>query len=647
MNMRVRPNILRISVLALLIAGAATIVAQSVNLPTADILGSKYYYYEVKKGDSPYGVAKRFGWDYQKLCQLNPEATSEMKKGSRLYYPVDSKRQADKVSGKDATVVVSADPIEHEVKRGETVYSISRLYGISPEAIYASHPSAKAGIKAGEKIVINQGVMTGDRPVFYTIRRGDTLYAVAKANDTSVAKILELNPGVSEQNFQAGSTIRILPGSNNMETVTSTVKETKLSGFETYTVKKDDTWDSVAAATGANVESLRDANEGKAELKKNEVIAIPQTTEVEVEKEIPFSDPREDSFEGRQEVYDSIHGLEETEAAVASIAIVTDKPSNTRNIEFMRGFLLNLDRIRNSGKQVRLAVVDATADNDSVIQVLTEFDPKAIVSTFDKDAPKYVTDFAAANAIELINVFDVRSEEFTDNPYVIQILPPSSYFNDEVVAWLADRFGARKLVTVGTDANDEIGRRLTETIGKHIAVPAEDLDQYPLNDDERYLFYIYPTKKEEVSKILDSIEKIKEEAPFAEVAIVGRPAWVTLEQSLKDKFDMQDVYVPSRFWFDSESIDGKKFVADYTAEYGHGPLRSFPVYSVSGYDIASWLIPALISNDGDFNRPSSRVQLLQNDIDIHRVSNWGGFLNTNAYIVRFNPFGQVEKITVN
>lgn len=643
-------NLLKHAALALIIvSAAATLAAQSVKLPTAEILGSTYYYYEVKKGDSAYGVSKRFGWDYQKLCSLNPEATAEMKKGTRLYYPVDANAGGKTTASQSHSDTVSydAEPIEHTVRRGETVYSIARLYGVTPEVIYASHPSAKTGIKAGETITINQNVLGGDRPVFYTIRRGDTLYAVAKANDTSVAKILELNPGVSEQNFKAGSTIRILPGSNSRETMTTTVEETQLSGFDTYTVKKDDTWESVASATGTDVESLRDANEGKTALKKNEVIAIPQTEVVEVEREVPFSDPREDSYEGRREVYDSIHGLDPESKKMASIAIVTDKPSNSRNIEFLRGFLLHLDNIRNSGSQVRLTVVDATADNDSIITLLREAAPDALVSTYDKDAPKYITDFAADNAIELINVFDVRSEEFTDNPYVIQILPPSSYFNEAVVSWLADRFGNRQLVTIGSDANDEIGRRLAETIGRQTAVPVDDLDQFPLDDDGRYLFYVYPTKKEEVSKILDSIDKIKEEAPFAEVAIVGRPAWVTLEQSLKDKFDMQDVYVPSRFWFDSESIDGKQFVADYTSVFGHGPLRSFPVYSVSGYDMASWLIPALLDNGGDFNRPARRVSLLQNDIDLHRVSNWGGFLNTEAFIVRFNPYGLVEKITIN
>lgn len=643
---------LRHSLIATAIIAAASVSAQYTNLPKAEILGKSYYYYEVKKGDSPYGVAKKYGWDYRKLCDLNPEVVIDMKKGSRLYYPADD--SASTSSGTTSSAAAnkpqqapSSEPIRHEVKRGETVYSISRLYGIPVEQIYASHPSAKTGIKAGETLVINQSASSSNQPIFYTIRRGDTLYAVAKEYDTSVAKILSLNPGVSEQNFKAGSTIRILPHSNEAEKVTQTVSETKLSGFDSYTVTKDDTWDSVASKTGADVEEIRDANEGKTELKKNDILAIPQVKTVEVEKEIPYADPREDTFEGRREVYDSIHGLDQSERAVATIAIVTDKPNQTRNVEFMRGFLLNLDKIKEEGKQVRLTVVDATADRDSVLQVLENASPKAILSTFDKDAPKFVIDFASKNNAELVNVFDVRSEEFNDNPSVIQILPPSSYFNESVVAWLSDRFKDRKVVTVGSDANDEIGRQLIETFGRHTQVPIDDLAQYPLDDDGKYLFYIYSTKKEEVSHILDSIEKIKEEAPFAEVVIVGRPAWVTLATSLRDKFDKEDVYIPSRFYFDPESYDGRRFISDYTAAYGHGPLRSFPVYSVSGYDMATWLVNALLDNDGDFNRPLTHRELLQNDVDIKRVSNWGGFLNTNAYIVRFNPFGSIEKLTIN
>ena len=33
------------------------------NLPKIEIEGKTYYYYDVKKDDSLYGIAKQFGWD--------------------------------------------------------------------------------------------------------------------------------------------------------------------------------------------------------------------------------------------------------------------------------------------------------------------------------------------------------------------------------------------------------------------------------------------------------------------------------------------------------------------------------------------------------------------------------------------------------
>ena len=56
-------------------------------LPTTEILGKEYYKYEVKKGESIYGIAKKYDWDLEELMRLNPDATSSVSKGDILYYP--------------------------------------------------------------------------------------------------------------------------------------------------------------------------------------------------------------------------------------------------------------------------------------------------------------------------------------------------------------------------------------------------------------------------------------------------------------------------------------------------------------------------------------------------------------------------------
>ena len=63
------------------------IYAAGPKLPKVEILGKEYYYHEIKKGESIYGIAKQHGWDIEELVRINPNASSEMTKGTRLYYP--------------------------------------------------------------------------------------------------------------------------------------------------------------------------------------------------------------------------------------------------------------------------------------------------------------------------------------------------------------------------------------------------------------------------------------------------------------------------------------------------------------------------------------------------------------------------------
>ena len=132
------------------------IVASEPRLPKVEILGKEYYYHEIKKGESIYGIAKNYGWDLNELVRLNPNTASEMEKGNRLYYPTGKETVVTTPTDTIADEEIEYEPIRHVVKKGETVYSISRQYNIPLETIYAAYPNAKYGIKAGETLEIQQ-----------------------------------------------------------------------------------------------------------------------------------------------------------------------------------------------------------------------------------------------------------------------------------------------------------------------------------------------------------------------------------------------------------------------------------------------------------------------------------------------------------
>ena len=78
------------------------------------------------------------------------------------------------------------------------------------------------------------------------------------------------------------------------------------------------------------------------------------------------------------------------------------------------------------------------------------------------------------------------------------------------------------------------------------------------------------------------------------------------------------------------------------------PVRSIPNYAASGYDVVNYFIPLVAMNHGDFNHglQNSIKEGLQNEIDLSRVNNWGGFINDTSYLIRFRPGGNKERIVV-
>jgi LysM repeat protein len=615
------------------------------NLPTTEILGKEYYYYEIKKGDSIYGITNRFGWDEQILRELNPEATTQLKKGIRLYYPVKkgqaSKQQNNKTTD---TQTITNETISHTVKKGETVYSISKLYSVPVETIYKNNSSARNGIKAGEKLIISSSDTDG--VIYYSVKSGDTLFSLAKQYNTSVEDLLRQNPGISETNFKSGSTIKIIPDNDAPEIRKETVQETRIDSFNSYKVQKDDTWDSVADKAGVDVADLKNANEG-IEFKKNETIILPNSKTVTVEKEYLELDPREATSAGRKELYESVHNIDNNAEKKVSVALILENPTTKKDQEFSRGFLIGVDRYKNSNFKIDLKVY--SGDNcDNLTKQADLKNADIIVATFEKDFPKSIADFGKDNSIEVINVFDLKNELFSSNPSMIQLLPPSSYFNESAVDYISNNFKNRKLLMVGNpDSSDQIGEQIKNKFSTNVrTLSAEELNNYSFNPSTEYIIYCYPTRKDEALKIIDIINSKKEENPFIEISTIGRPSWITFAANNEEKLGSADLYIPSRFYFDEDDYYSKQFVQNYKEMFGKEPMKSFPMYAVTGYDVASYFLPEVARNSGDFNVEPHRSQSLQSDINIQRVSNWGGFVNIDCYMLHFTVFGTTEKIKI-
>lgn len=98
----------------------------------------------------------------------------------------------------------------HKIQKGDTLYSIARQYGVSVESIVALNAIKDPGkIIPGESLQIPHD----DAKNEYIVKKGDTLYSIARAHATTVDMIKTLNK-LKTDSIMPGQVLS-LPGSGN------------------------------------------------------------------------------------------------------------------------------------------------------------------------------------------------------------------------------------------------------------------------------------------------------------------------------------------------------------------------------------------------------------------------------------------------
>jgi len=122
------------------------VVAQvKVSSETVVIGGKKYLLHTVEKGQTLYSISQSYGVSQTEIVDENPSVKDGLSIGEILRIPVDrmqksesrkeKRRRRHQTREKQHALPPSADFFFHPVKPQETVYSISRQYGVDVQTI--------------------------------------------------------------------------------------------------------------------------------------------------------------------------------------------------------------------------------------------------------------------------------------------------------------------------------------------------------------------------------------------------------------------------------------------------------------------------------------------------------------------------------
>lgn len=121
--------------------------AQIENLPRKTLNGKEYYVYKVSKGESVYSISKKFNLSQSDIIKYNPSAKNGLKRDQMLFLPTDSE------SGNNMS---ESNSFVHTVRRGESLYAIAKMYHVTIDDIKELNPNVTSKIDVGDKLNIPQ-----------------------------------------------------------------------------------------------------------------------------------------------------------------------------------------------------------------------------------------------------------------------------------------------------------------------------------------------------------------------------------------------------------------------------------------------------------------------------------------------------------
>ena len=346
----------------------------------------------------------------------------------------------------------------HNVRHGETLYSLAKTYGVAEQVIAAENPQLAQGLKADQSLkipVVETGVVVQEqlspkklKKTFdqHTVQKGETLYGISKRYAISVETIMEDNPGLDPIHLKPGSVILIRKkavGKTDAAENTAAWEQYKdrlnlvaEEGYMYHIVAPGETMYALSRRFGTTVENLERLNGISAQdLRSGSMLKVPgdakSATEPAPEERFGQPEPTESdtltTVEPQVKEVDFLALSSGEPLRVALLLPMTDGDKQNPNyLDFYQGFLLGLEKIKTQyGYSVRVDLFNTRQESDRLRTIVDDADFRAarliVGPVYEEELPA-VIGYAEEYAVPVVSpLADVKN---VDSDVLFQMAPP-------------------------------------------------------------------------------------------------------------------------------------------------------------------------------------------------------------------------------
>ncbi|MCM8568222.1 LysM peptidoglycan-binding domain-containing protein [Gramella jeungdoensis] len=618
-----------------------------------------YKYHTVKKGETVFSISQSYDIDEEDIYKYNPDAKQGIQVNEKLVIPVNASRDSKPKAN-------TSQFKEHKVEKKETLYSLSKQYNVSIDAIkrYNKHLYSEE-LQTGETIRIpvnaeGEDIVTRNTPKpapaeskpeqitktrEHIVLPKETKYGIARKYGMTVKELEALNPRV--QVLQPGMMIRV--GTDVLEDEPVIITDER---FRFYEVKPKETLFSLSQRFGVGLDSLRRLNPAlKDGLKFGMVLKVPDKEGIE--------NIEDDSYAGienantKVDLTSSISNFSRKEIVLMlpyhlqkidedSIETYRHSIMNERvvriSLDFYSGVLMAVDKAKSLGISTNLRVYD-TKQNASEVANIINTNNFSSVDAVIGPLIQTTTEAAASRlenrSVPVINPLSNREMRGYEN--LFQSRPTDEILRNEMLDYISRNSSGKNIVIVADGRSYQIKNQLGNILP--MARFVNPTDNFV---EEAKLAEMMTEGKNWVILESENINLVS--SVTSALNRLARNHDITLLTTNKNNTYENDIISNNhlgklKFHYPSvdkeyDTAETEEFMADYEERFGIAPNQ----YALRGYDLTLDILLRLATAENlyeSFERYPGYTEYYESKFH-YMPRTGGGYTNDAIYILKLN-----------
>lgn len=614
--------------------------------------------HRVSGNETLYSIAKKYNRSIAAILEANPDAKNGLPIGMVLTIPEEKEQVKEEDVKKQGFFI-------HLVETGETFWGLEREYRVTRDVLEKYNPALANGLQAGLRIRIPVSEelpdievepVNEDAFIKHQVKKGETLYSLSNHYHIKISDLKKSNPVLAYRGLMAGEFILVPKAVQPQEAVVVDQPEEN-----ERSLKREEEPEPVEHI-GPLRHTIQVVHRELPETCKPDFTAAYEKYDValllplyleanDTVNHLPVT--REEMLQDSlwMSQFEDASQLPEDTFKIREDVIVYPRSENF--IQFYEGVLLAVDSLKRAGMKIELHVFDTNQEYavvDSLVKLDFFRELDLIIGPVFPNLQESVADFAYQNRIPMVSPLSSAGNFEDSNPWYFKVNPTKDYLVRQTADYIGEEYFNKNLIVLEMGEYKHLEEATLVDLCREKFFSTGFLEgdsevrfhKYNFNHEgywglrrilskTRENVFIIPSETEaQVSVAVSNINSLSEDFP---VTLVGLSNFQRYRSIQPEYFHHANLHLLSPYFIDYYAPLTNRFIKDYRDNFSAEPTQ----FSFQGYDVAYYFMSALYQYGKDFKDclPYHHVDLTQGEFYFDQVNRYGGYMNRGLFVVNY------------